>query len=109
MRSFSCAGGGALAAGGGAAFEGVVVETTEGLRFGIGFFSEDFWPGRMGVTAKICSACFSGVEPSLFYVSIEILLLMMLSSHVCIQDPVQIFFAFVWASWTASDRPEQSW
>jgi hypothetical protein len=45
------------------------VETMEGLRLGIGFFSVFFWPGRIGVTAKICSTCFSGVEPSLCYIS----------------------------------------
>lgn len=69
MRSLAPAGAGAGtgagAGGAGAACEGVLVEMTDGLRLGIGFFSLDFWPRRIGVTARICSTCFSGVAPSL--------------------------------------------
>jgi len=32
---------------------------------GIGFFSVDFWPGKIGATAKICFVCSSGVLPLL--------------------------------------------
>ena len=33
---------------------------------GMGFFSMNFWPGRIGVIARICSDCCWGVEPLLF-------------------------------------------
>lgn len=51
------------------AVEGEAADTIDGLRLGIGFFSLNFWPCRIGVTARICSTCFSGVGPSLCSVS----------------------------------------
>lgn len=41
------------------------MERSDSERLGMRFLWVGCWPGRMGVMARICSVCFSGVEPSL--------------------------------------------